>query len=179
MKRRQALQSIFTLPAIAALPAAAQDATPKPVAEDTAKLATVAAEFVAAPAPRFFSNTQFQTLRHLASLLMPKSEEAGAAEFLDFLISQSPPARQALYRGGLDALNAARPFAGLDAAAAAELLKPLSEPWTHAPPDAILPRFLRAVKEDVFRATVNSRQWAAAATGRRGAGTGSYWLAME
>ena len=185
MKRRQALQSILTLPAIATLPASAQDATPNPVTNEPPKLATVAAESTATPTPQFFSTTQFQILRHLAALLMPKSDEAQTPEFLDFLISHSPPQRQSLYRTGLEALDSAahsrftRPFAGLNESDAAELLTPLREPWTHTPPDAVLSRFLRAAKEDIFRATVNSRQWAAASTGRRGAGIGSFWLAME
>jgi hypothetical protein len=116
---------------------------------------------------------------------MPRSDEAQTPEFLDFLISHSPTQRQTLYRAGLEALDSAalsrftRPFAGLNDPDAAALLAPLREPWTHAPPEAVLARFLRAAKEDIFRATVNSRQWAAASTGRRGAGIGSYWLAME
>jgi hypothetical protein len=116
---------------------------------------------------------------------MPRSREAQTPEFLDFLISHSPTARQTLYRTGLDALNSeahsrfTRPFAGLPESDAATLLAPLRDPWTHAPPQAPLAHFLRAAKEDIFRATVNSRQWANAATGRRGAGIGSYWLAME
>ena len=185
MKRRHAIQSILSLPAIAALPASAQESTPNPATNETPKLDTVAAESTTTPTPQFFSTTQFQTLRHLAALLMPKSDEAQTPEFLDFLISHSPPQRQTLYRTGLEGLDSearrrfTRPFAGLDASEAATLLAPLREPWTHTPPDAVLARFLRAAKEDIFRATVNSRQWAAASTGRRGAGIGSYWLAME
>src|ERR1700682_1912832 len=64
MKRRQAIQSILSLPAIAAIPVSAQDSTPKPASDETAKLATVAAESTTTPTPHFFSTTQFQTLRH-------------------------------------------------------------------------------------------------------------------
>jgi hypothetical protein len=185
MKRRQALQSILTLPAIATLPASAQESTPNPATTEPPKLASVAAESATTPTPQFFSPTQFQTLRHLAALLMPRSDEAQTPEFLDFLISHSPAERQTLYRTGLEALNSdaqrrfTRPFAELSDSDSAALLAPLRDPWTHTPPDAVLARFLRAAKEDIFRATVNSRQWAATSTGRRGAGIGSYWLAME
>src|SRR5437762_21919 len=112
MKRRQALRSIFSLPAITALPALAQqpatdktkpaaqekapaELKPTPV-EETPKLAMTAADAVAPGAPRFFSPSQLETLRRLGDLLAPPlngkpgANDAGVPEFLDFLIGESP-----------------------------------------------------------------------------------------
>jgi hypothetical protein len=62
------------------------------------------------------------------------------------------------------------------------LLAPLREPWTFDPPADPLTRFLRAAKQDVRAATMNSREYAAAAgsSGRRSAaGLGLYWLPLD
>jgi hypothetical protein len=144
--------------------------------------------------PRFFSAAQFAALRKLSGILMPAIDEspgaleARAPEFLDWLISQSPPERQQLYRAGLDGLNAqakkrfSRSFEELDAAQAAGLLAPLREPWTFDAPADPVARLLRAAKQDIRAATINSREYAATATsrGRRGAaGLGLYWLPLD
>jgi hypothetical protein len=88
-----------------------------------------------------------------------------------------------LYRSGLDALQAqARQRFGVDfedvtVEQADQLLAPLREPWTFAPPGDPLAAFLRAAKQDVRTATQNSVVAAAAtrATGGRGGGVGLYW----
>ncbi|MGH9660303.1 MAG: hypothetical protein ACRD96_17265, partial [Bryobacteraceae bacterium] len=87
MKRRRLIQMG------AALPLAGQE---------TPKLALHTAEAVADSRLRFFSATELAALRRLGELLAPAGEgrpgagEAKAAEFLDFLLSESPPARQKL-----------------------------------------------------------------------------------
>lgn len=140
----------------------------------------------------FFTAQQFATLRKLADILMPASGapgalEAKAPEFLDFFLSQSSADRQQLYRNGLDGLNAqskrrfTKPFADVDAGQADMLLAPLREPWTYDAPADPVAAMLRAAKDDVRRATTNSREWNLAATaGRtRGGGGGLYWLPID
>ena len=62
----------------------------------------------------------------------PGALDAGAPEFLDFLISESPQDRQQLYKVGLDQLNAQakkrfnKTFAEMDATQTATLLAPLT-----------------------------------------------------
>src|SRR5438477_845142 len=134
MKRRQAIRSILSLPAITTLPALAQLATDKtkapaeekmppemqpPPVEETPKLAMTTADAVTPGTARFFSSRQLETLRSLADVLVPPvngkpgASDASVPEFLDFLLSESPHARQELYKAGLDHLDyeARRPIA--------------------------------------------------------------------
>ena len=188
MKRRHVIQSIFSLPAITALPAAAQAPAPEkaaPRSDETAKLAMTSADAVAAPAQRFFSPEQFRTLERLCAVLLPAvdpkpgAKDAGVAAFLDFLIGHSPPDRQVLYQHGLDRLVASS-FADMSPAQTAEILAPLRAPWTYQGPSDEFARFLMSAKEDILRATVNSREWASASTGRRGgSGIGAYWYSLD
>jgi hypothetical protein len=149
-------------------------------------------EAVLPPAPTFFSSDQHAALARVCDLILPAAgskpgaKEAGASDFLDFLIARSPADRQALYRTGLDRLNGesrrrfAKPFADISDSQAAALLTPLQQSWTFDGPADPVARFLVTVKEDALRATVNSREWAAASTGRRGgSGVGAYWYSME
>ena len=190
MKRRSILKSMAAAPAAAvALPA--QQAPPP--ADETPKLAVTVPEDVAAGVRRFFTPEQYAALEKLGEILVPKSEtrpgarEARAAEFLDFLLSQSPLERQKLYREGLDRLNgearkrAGPPFSDLNPQQADAVLAPLREPWTYKGSSDPFARFLRAAKEDIFLATVNSREFAAAASARSraAAGTGTYWYPIE
>jgi Gluconate 2-dehydrogenase subunit 3 len=207
MKRRQAIRSILSLPAITTLPALAQQPTDKtkapaqenmppemkpPPVEETPRLAMTAADAATPGTARFFNSRQLETLRRLADVLVPPvngkpgASDASVPEFLDFLVSESPHDRQALYKAGLDHLDSearrrfAKPFTGITAQQANDLLAPLQENWTFQGPPDPLGRFLQAAKEDVFRATVNSREWAAAGSQRRGSGgVGSYWYSME
>lgn len=197
MKRRQVLRSILSLPAITALPAAPQPQTPAPQktaagADGTLKLELTNADAAADPTQKFFSQDQFHALQRLCDLILPASDprpgakQAGVPEFLDFLIGRSPHERQALYRHGLDRLNAESqrrfrvPFADASSAQADALLSPLRAPWTYQGPSDEFALFLTTAKEDLLRATVNSREWAAAATGRRGgSGIGSYWYSLD
>jgi hypothetical protein len=186
MKRRQAIQALLGAPAIAAIPPPAQ-------AQDMPKLATANAEAVGDAVARFFSAPQMAALRRLGDLVVPGTagrpgaSDAKAAEFLDFLLSQSPAGRQALYRAGLDRLQtdarnrSGAAFEALSPQQADAILAPLHAPWTYTEPSDPFARFLRAVKEDLLAATMNSREFAEAqaAAGRRGTGMGTYWYPVE
>ena len=147
--------------------------------------------------PTFFSPAQFATLRRLSALLMPPMKghpgavEAHAAEFLDFLLGESPAPRRELYCHGLDALDIraqqsfAKPFANLDASQADQILRPLlmPVPWPNDPPEDSVKHFLSTVHQDVRTATVNSREWnLAAASSASRASSGSvdeYWYPID
>jgi len=145
---------------------------------------------------RFFTPAQFSALRRVSDLLMPSLNgapgalEAKAPEFLDFLIGESPADRKHVYQAGLDALNQQsmkqfrKPFADTDASQADTLLAPLRKPWTFEEPADPVATFLRAAKQDVRTATVNSREYSAAASGangggRRFSGGGLYWYPLD
>ena len=194
MKRRRFIQALAATPAAPALlaqqPASVVRANPAP-ANDNPLLYAVGDE-AAEPVLHFFSAPQFLTLRKLADILMPASGAPGAIdakapEFLDFLLSQSSADRQQLYRSGLDGLNAQakkrfnKLFADVDASQAEVLLAPLRDPWTYDAPADPVAAMLRAAKDDVRRATTNSREWnLAAAAGRtRAAAGGLYWLPLD
>jgi hypothetical protein len=194
MKRRQALKSLAGVSAVSALPLPAfsqQSATG--AVNEMPKLDTATADSAAQSVPRFLSADQFTALDRLSQILMPAAgdtpgaKEAGAAEFLDFLISESPPDRQALYRDGLDELNAqartryGKLFAELGPADIHALLAPLREPWSYHGPAAPFARFLQDAKQHVMEAAMNSREWseARAKRSRRAGGLGTYWYPIE
>jgi hypothetical protein len=180
---------------MAALPAAALHPPLSAQSSDSEnkELATVGISEIGRPVPRFFVEDQFKALERLAEILMPAvNERPGAkqgrvAEFLDFLILESPADRQHLYRSGLDKLNADskrahdKLFAALQDEQATPFLKPLTAAWTSEEPADPFARFLLAAKEDVLRATHNSREFIAAInqTSRGSAGSGYYWLPIE
>jgi gluconate 2-dehydrogenase subunit 3-like protein len=179
MRRRRVLQSLIALPALRA--------------QQSEKLTTASADAVGDGVRRYFSAPQYAALQKLGDLLVPaaaarpSASQAHDAEFLDFLLSQSPPDRQALYRGGLDRLQSdararyGKAFDQLTAEQADALLAPLHQPWTYAAPAEAFARFLRAAKDDFIQATVNSREFAEAQTsaGRRAPGLGTYWYPVE
>jgi hypothetical protein len=125
------------------------------------------AELAADARPRFFTPAEFSSFTQLGNLLIPAYDgrpgalEAKAPEFLDFLLSQSPAAIQNQYRQGL-AQFAAR---GLEGA--------FSRADAYA-------KFLTTAKLAFYRATVNSREYAAAMSerSRSAAGLGNYWLPL-
>ncbi|MBZ2184051.1 MAG: gluconate 2-dehydrogenase subunit 3 family protein [Bryobacter sp.] len=189
MKRRRFFQSALAAPAAGNLLAQQSG----PAGSELPKLEISPAEAVGEYTPRFFSAGQFASLARLAEVLMPGPEggvgapEAKAAEFLDFLLSQSLPERQQLYLKGLDALNAEarrkqhQSFATVSLEQANALLEPLRKPWSYEPPADLMTRFLQAAKADVRTATINSREFNAgqSAGSRRPAGIGLYWKAIE
>lgn len=162
--------------------------------EEAPKLETAPLDAAGETTPGFFSAPQLAALKKLSAILMPPLNnmpgalEAGAPEFLDFLISKSPAERKQLYTTGLNTLNAqatkrfGKAFADVTDAQAAELLAPLRQPWTYQPPADPFARFLREAKQDVRTATINSREYALAASsgGRRGgSGLGQYWYPID
>lgn len=195
MKRRQALQSLAGISVAGALPlrTLSQQQPAAHTVSETSKLDTAVPDSAAAALHLFFSADQFAALERLAEILMPAAadspgaQDAGVAEFLDFLISASPADRQAQYRDGLDKLNAeargryGKTFAQLAPVEIDTLVAPLREPWTYASPADSLAQFLRAAKMDVMHATMNSRQWseARAKRSRRASGLGMYWYPIE
>lgn len=182
MKRRHLLQTIVSLPALAAMPAVAQQSNAAEASEHPA-IALTAPDGVAANATHFFRADEMAALDRLCVLMVPSTggqpgaREAGVPEFLDFLVAQSPADRQNLYRTGIAALNQAA-FTTLSADEARAVLAPLNAAWTYAGPSDALGRFLWAAKDDILRATINSREWAATSQ-RRAAGVGTYWLPVE
>jgi len=138
----------------------------------------------------FFAPEQFATLRRLGALLKPPlkgypgATEAGAAEFLDFLIGVSPADTQKLYKNGLDALNAQarkqfqKAFSALDDSEADAVIRPLLVviPYARDQPEDPVKRFVAQAHRDITTATQNSREWAAvgAANGRRAGAGGLY-----
>src|SRR5438876_11469298 len=112
MQRRKMIQSVLGVSAASALPGrllaqrGKPDAAPAATSDENPKLAASAADSVADGTLRFFDAAQFAALRRLGQILVPArpnapgAVEAEAAEFLDFLIGQSPADRQSLYRDG-------------------------------------------------------------------------------
>jgi Gluconate 2-dehydrogenase subunit 3 len=197
MKRRRFIQALAATPAAPALlaqaPPAPSIAKTIPNSVNDVALLYATTDAAAEPVLHFFTVQQFATLRKLSDLLsppvngVPGALEAKAPEFLDFLLSQSSADRQQLYRSGLDGLNAQakrrfnKLFPDVEASQADILLSPLREPWTYDAPSDPVAAMLRAAKDDVRRATLNSREWnLAAAAGRtRGGGGGLYWLPID
>ena len=193
MKRRRFIQALAATPAAPVLVAQqTQPVQPAPAPAEAALRYTVP-DAAAEPVLHFFTAQQFAALRRLSDLLNPPMNgapgalEAKAPEFLDFLLSQSAGDHQQLYRTGLDGLNAqarkrfTKPFAEVDASQAEVLLAPLRDPWTYDPPADPVAAMLRAAKDDIRRATLNSREWnVASVAGRaRGGGAGLYWLPID
>lgn len=193
MKRRTVLRSLLAVPSVAVLPseALAQEAKPAPL--ETPKTATTEADGTTEPVVKTFDAVQFSALRKLGEILMPGSQDtpgapdAGAPEFLDFLIGVSPPDRVTLYKAGLDRLNAEahrrynKPFGEITPEQAEPILAPLREPWSYRGPADAFARFLLAAKNDLSTATINSREYVALVSRRRrsGGGLGQYWYPIE
>jgi hypothetical protein len=196
MKRRTVLRSLLTVPAAAALPteALAQQAQAGAAANrETPTTSTTGADTAAETVIRTFNQAQFSALHRLGEILMPAAQdipgatEAGAAEFLDFLIGASPADRVTLYRNGLDRLNAEaqrrykKAFGEINAEQAGPILDPLKAPWSYRGPADPFAKFLLAAKNDLLTATVNSREYIAVVSQRRrsAGGTGQYWYSTE
>src|SRR5437899_4321396 len=162
MKRRRMIQSVLGVSAASALPRPlfSQQNNPAPALDETPKLAANAPDSVANGVLRFFDPAGFSALRRLGEILVPARQnapgalEAEAAEFLDFLIGQSPADRQNLYRDGVVQLNAqarsryGKPFAEVPPADSDSILAPLHNAWTYQGPADPFARFLSAAKDD-------------------------------
>ena len=194
MNRRTILKSIVAAPAAAALQAQArpQNTAPKNTpTDDTLKVETTVPDATADPVARFFTREQFAALTRLSEIFespspqTPGARDARSAEFLDFLLNQSPAPRQTLYRVGLDRLNSDsaqrfnQPFAALDSRQADTVLSPLRRPWTYEDPSDPLEHFLREAKADIAQATRNSYEFISAASKRsRNSGLGEFWYPL-
>ena len=195
MKRRSLLQSLATVPAAGLLRAQQPVVPPKPTPvaiEEIPVIESTIPDIAAVTLPTFFSETQFRTLAKLCDLIAPQINDVpgalagGAPQFLDFLLGQSPGARQTLYREGLDGLNKQSeqrfhvPFDKSTKAQADELLAPLCKQWTFEAPDEFA-AFLRTAKQDILSATENSYEWIQVMSRRvRSAnGVGMYWFPIE
>ncbi|MGH9581754.1 MAG: gluconate 2-dehydrogenase subunit 3 family protein [Bryobacteraceae bacterium] len=191
MKRRNFVKGLLAAPVAPAVLAAEQAvAKTAPATQPKARsrafwrgptnvphLPLTAVDLTAQPAPQYFTATQFATLRKLGALLQPPLKgnpgavEAKAPEFLDFLVGVSPADRQKLYLTGLDSLQIKatdtfqKPFSDLDERQASAILKPLlvARDWSRDFPSDPLQHFIAQVHEDLRTATMNSREWAAAA----------------
>jgi hypothetical protein len=192
MKRRNLMKAALAAPAIPALlPHAPAQTTASSI--EPADFSVGIPDEIATAKTHFFTEPQHAALRKLAALILPAINgqpgalDAEAPEFLDFLVGASPVPKQQLYRMGLDLLNSGaqkkfgKSFASLENAQAEILLAPLKQPWTYEPPADPLAHFLRDAKADIRTATVNSREYTAAASrgSRRAGGLGLYWYPLD
>lgn len=185
--------------ATAALPPAAETA---PTGVNTRGFFEYKAHPIASSVPdgfattqaNFFNEQQLATLRKLGDILLPPlngypgATQAGAPEFIDFLIGVSPADRKHMYQTGLDRLNADAeklfhvPFAQLNAGQADKLLRPWLRAWMpEHPPKEQFARFINLAHQDIRTATMNSQAWSIAATssGERAPGVGLYWSPID
>ncbi|WP_348269001.1 gluconate 2-dehydrogenase subunit 3 family protein [Edaphobacter paludis] len=142
----------------------------------------------------FFTSQQLATMRRLSDILLPPLKgypgaiEAGAPEFLDFLIGVSPADRQQMYQSGLDRLDAESrqhfgvPFAEIKKTQADQLLHPWLKTWMNDhPPTEPYAHFINVAHSDIRTATINSQAWnkAATAAGQKNEGMGLYWYPID
>jgi len=158
------------------------------------QMTPIVPDAVAQTNAHFFTDQQFATLRRLSEIMLPAlkgqpgATDAGAPEFLDFLIGVSPLDRQQMYQSGLDRLDAeARksfgvPFAGVRTAQADQLLHPWLRTWMEDhPPTEPYAHFINVVHSDIRTATINSQVWSEAASGEKESAPdlGLYWFPVE
>jgi hypothetical protein len=104
LSRRQALQALGAVPAAAGLTWTSAEAEQAQEQATRARRDAQAAN--AAYAPKFFTPDEWQTVRLLVDIIMPRDERSGSAtdagvpEFMDFLMVDQPQ-RQFAMRGGL------------------------------------------------------------------------------
>lgn len=142
----------------------------------------------------FFTDQQLATLRRLSDILLPPLKgypgavDAGAPEFLDFLIGVSLADRQQVYQAGLDRLDTEAgqkfgvPFAEVQAAQADQLLRPWLRTWlSDHPPTEPYAHFINVAHSDIRAATINSQAWsdAAKSTEQATPDVGLYWFPVE
>jgi hypothetical protein len=213
MKRRNFVQSLLVVPAttlvaeqVAPPPTPASPPTPAPAArapqnfrgvQNVPKFNLTQPDSSAETVTGFFNPAEFSALTKLAEILVPPIKnnpgavDAHAPEFLDFLISRSPAPSQALYRDGLDGLNAAakkhfhKSFAELDAKQADSIVRPLlvARAWDRDEPKDSMQHFMTQVHGDLRTATMNSAEWAASGSasgrGRFNSGRRMYWKPID
>jgi hypothetical protein len=149
---------------------------------------------MAETAAHFFDTAEMATLRKLGDVFMPPrkgypgSEEAGAPEFLDFLIGVSGEDRQQMYKSGLNKLDEeathkfGMQFANLSAPQIDELIRPWLRTWMpDHPPTELFARFINVAHSDLRAATINSQAWNEKAKdeGHRAEGVQRYWFPVD
>jgi hypothetical protein len=142
----------------------------------------------------FFSEAQMATLRRLSDAMVPPLKgkpgalDAGAPEFLDFLIGSSPAERRLMYRTGLDWLDGesrkrfGEAFSAIDKTRADQLLRPWMRAWMpDHPPTEPNARFVNIAHMDILEATMNSEAWhrAIEAAGKKDTNLGLYWFPVD
>ena len=157
-------------------------------------ISTLVADTVAQSGAHFFSARQMATLRRLCEILMPPykdhpgATEAGAPEFLDFLVSVSPAQRQQIWLAGLDRLDAEATarfhvaFTSVSAAQADALIRPWLRTWMpDHPPREGFAQFINLAHTDIRAAAINSQAWndAEEAAGRHAAQRDLYWYPVD
>ncbi|HVT46914.1 MAG TPA: gluconate 2-dehydrogenase subunit 3 family protein [Vicinamibacterales bacterium] len=109
IKRRQMLQMLGAVPAVAAFTWTREEAVA--AAEQAGEARRQAAASNQPYTPRFFTAHEMATITALADLILPKDDrsvsasETGTTEFIDYLISEQTD-RQTAIRGGLAWLDA-------------------------------------------------------------------------
>ncbi|GAC1419905.1 MAG: hypothetical protein NVSMB62_13230 [Acidobacteriaceae bacterium] len=203
MKRRNFVASMVSIIAsprllFAQQPAAPALPPPAPVPwtlglnPKTPRPHTELAEEIAQTDQRFFTAAQMATLSRLCDLLLPAigdkpgAIKAGTPLFLDFLLSKSPTARQKVYAGGLDWLDAEsqkghrKAFAVLNETEADTLLRPWLRTWMNDhPPAEIHARFINIAHDDIRTATLNSEAWNETSSNGRSKTASLYWRPIE
>lgn len=158
------------------------------------EIATLVPDAVAQTDAHFFSSSQAATLRRLCQLLMPPLKanpgalDAGAPEFLDFLVGVSPADIQQMYTSGLDRLDSesrsklGRNFAATTDEQADTLIRPWLRAWmSDHPPTEPFARFINLVHHDIRTATFNSEAWSEAQR-EKGSGVSGldlYWYPVD
>src|SRR5437588_846610 len=114
MKRRSMLWALSTLPVGTLLKGQQPVVPPKPTpaaVEEIPVIEATNADLAGTTVASFFSPGQLAALSRLSDLIVPATNGVPGAlavqapQFLDFLIGQSPKARQTIYCQGLDGLN--------------------------------------------------------------------------
>ena len=158
------------------------------------EMGTLVPDAVAQTEAHFFNEEQTKTLRRLCALLMPPMKgrpgalDAGAPEFLDFLIGVSPRDRKQMWLDGLDWLDAeakrktSASFADATDAQADAVIRPWLRAWiSDHPPTEPNARFINLAHSDIRMATENSEAWSEAgrAQGHGTAGVDLYWYPVD
>jgi Gluconate 2-dehydrogenase subunit 3 len=157
-------------------------------------IAQLVPDAVAQTNTHFFSDQQRATLHRFCEVMVPPLKgfpgaiDAGAPDFLDFLIGASPADHQQMYRTGLDRLESdskqgfSKPFANTDAAQADQVIRPWLRTWmSDNPPKEPHAHFINLAHSDIRTATVNSQAWseAAKAAGEREPNVGLFWFPVD
>ena len=142
---------------------------------------------------RFFTAPRMAVLNRLCEVLLPATGsrpgavQADTPRFLDFLLDESPAARQSFYSRGLDWLDAEshriykNGFAQISPTQADLLIRPWLRAWmTDHPPTEAHADFINIAHEDIRTATLNSKTWNQALVADAGNATNPlYWSPIE